>query len=508
MVFIRSMRDAAASSQRSREEVVGKGSGETAGGSPECGLECSGESTAKQPGAEGSRKAAGRDRARLTSEERTTPSADGPRPPESISKGVANAHPFTGGEDTVEISLYVAWNPYWSFLQEFFDERKRDAQSTKGDRGLFEIGGWNFEMLPSGAGGRSGMVAKYLLNVAGMQFRITTGHSPNGDTPNVSVRIGSVALMTQGLERCLADIHAFLDLFGGLLLENKLSRVDSCIDLPGVPMDRFAKAMSQRHYICRAKLAQHFLDGADMTSVSIGKEPKCRIYDKVAELHARTDVPKLQAILNARWNGEFPETATRIEWQIRRKTIKQFGINSVEDWIEKRSGVFNYLFEWLRILDTEGRKFDPQNSDRYPTLELWKMAHEVFLNWSNSPIQTVERRRSKQDASPQRIRDMLGGCALSLVARQEREWDGLDNFERQVLEQLRRWIAKKTPEEVEREFQLRQSAFLAKLPPSEDLEMPDRSLRQDWATWLAELVPDAFNKFEDDDHDTSGKAAA
>lgn len=54
MVFIRSMRNAAANSPRNREEVVGKGAGETAGGSPECGLETGGESTAKEPGAEGS----------------------------------------------------------------------------------------------------------------------------------------------------------------------------------------------------------------------------------------------------------------------------------------------------------------------------------------------------------------------------------------------------------------------------------------------------------------------
>lgn len=487
MVFIRSMQNAAESNPRNREEVVGKGSGETAGGSPEYGVETGGESTSKEPGAEGSRKAASRPAAGQ-GEERTPPSDDAPRPPEPISKGVANVHPIQGGEDTVEVALYVSWNEQWEQVRDFLQLRKDDAQEHGGNRGFFMRGGWMFEVLPSGAGSRSGMVASYVVKVAGLQFKLTRSQSPSGPSPNASVRIGSMALMTLGIEKCWQQVKDIIRLFGGTLLQNKLSRVDSCIDMPEVRMEEFATPFLKKQYVCRSRYTNFYRDGNEVNSLSIGKEPRCRIYDKVLEVNARSDADKFYTLVSNRWNNTYPSTSARVEWQIRRNTIKELGIDSVEDWLEKRAGVINYLFGWLRLVDTEGRDFDRRNPDRYKTLPIWETAHQAFLSWANSSVVEISRKKTiSNDASPKLLRDMIGGCALSLMAKRAGEWEGIGPFLFQITMEMKRWVIERTAAVVQREFEFRRYKVAVNRPQETDLVIPTEPNDSYWRAWLWEI---------------------
>jgi len=486
MVFIRSMRNASTSDKRNREEVEGRGSGGTAGGSPETGSNHDDASNGGRVSDQESEEKGTGERDGRSSESCPSISDSSSRPPESISKGVSNAHPYQGGEDTVEISLYVAWDKNWNQVCEFLQYFKDKAQQFGGNSNCFQKGNWIFEVMPTGSG--SGMVASFIVKTSGMQFKFTRSQSPGGNSPNLMVRIGSLTLMTLGLDLCWESVQSVVKLFGGTLLQNKVSRVDSCIDMPGIPMEEFVQPFLNKEFVCRSKLTNFYRDGEVVNSLSIGKEPKCRIYDKIKETNSRTDFDKFSMLLEHRWNREIPVTATRVEWQIRRSTIKELGIDSIEDWIEKRTGVFNYLFSWLRLVDTEGKEFDRRNPDRYKTLRIWEITHESFVAWSQSPTCAVDRKKPTFNvASPQLLRDMIGGCALSLIAKRATKWEGIGPFLLEVIMELKRWVREKTPSEIYQQFKNRRNKVAVKRPQLDELIIPEQIDESYWNAWLLEF---------------------
>ncbi len=294
--------------------------------------------------------------------------------------------------------------------------------------------------------------------------------------------------MTLGIEKSWEYVQDVIRLFGGTLIKNKLSRVDSCIDMPEVRMEEFATPFLQKHYVCRSQHTNFYRDGNEVNSLAIGKEPKCRIYDKVLEVNYRTDVDKYYTLVSRRWNNVCPSTAARVEWQIRRATIKELGIDSVEDWLEKRSGVFNYLFAWLRLVDTEGRGFDRRNPERFKTLGIWQKAHEAFLSWADSSVSEVQRSKPVWgDASPKILRDMIGGCCLSLIAKSAEPWEGVGPFLLKVVLELKRWMTEKTIGEVQREFEARRYKVLTLRPPGTELEVPNDPDEFYWRAWQTEI---------------------
>ncbi|PQO43514.1 hypothetical protein C5Y93_22945 [Blastopirellula marina] len=400
------------------------------------------------------------------SEPRPTP-ADVSRPPESISKGVVNAQTYLGGEDTVDISLYVEWDENeWENTVELLDSCKYDAQREDGDRGIFDLGGWQFQVLPNGSGSRSGILSSFIVNGLGMQFKFTKSRTPKGTTPNARVHIGSLPLIVQGLDECWRQAKDVIAGLGGEILENKVSRVDSCVDLPDVPMETFVKPLLAKHYTCRARGTSFHMSLETINSFAIGKEPLCRIYDKALEQTERNNPEKFAAMVQNRWNGVVPETAARIEWQLRRETLKEFGINTIEDWKEKRTGVFRYLFDWLRFIDAGDREFDRRNPERFPTLPIWETALEAFKHWGGQSDSSVARAKAeKGKASPALLRNMIGGCGMSIIAQTWDHWHGLGNFIDQLVDEFKQWISERDEGEIVREFYLRMCIFRSKVPP-------------------------------------------
>lgn len=90
---------------------------------------------------------------------------------------------------------------------------------------------------------------------------------------------------------------------------------------------------------------------ADYQLSAPGAPVRLRIYDKSKEIKKSGKL----------WFGEFwgteePMNVWRIEYQLRRAPLKQFGINSIDDLTEKIGGLWSYLSEnWfsLRLQDNE-----------------------------------------------------------------------------------------------------------------------------------------------------------
>ncbi|MCE9544157.1 MAG: hypothetical protein K8T25_01335 [Planctomycetia bacterium] len=257
----------------------------------------------------------------------------------------------------------------------------------------------------------------------------------------------------------------------------------------GLEMSAFADPFLRGEFTCRSHEDHNHRSNRKTSSFAIGKDPKCRIYDKAKELRDNPDPLKYEAMVELRWGGTHPKVAPRVEWQIRRDTIKSFGVDSVEDWLERRQGVIDYLFEWLRFVDTGGRPFKAKNAERYPTLPVWLQACEGFAGWASSDVkQVVRNTKSGGQAPPAKLREIAGGCLLASHAQTATEWRGFGEFLEYSIRELSAWWLKFKDDEIGKRWLRKRRELQVKKPPNSNRRLGVRPKIVPFNTWLNELI--------------------
>lgn len=145
------------------------------------------------------------------------------------------------------------------------------------------------------------------------------------------------------------------------------------------------------------------------------------------------DLEKLQLLIDQRW-GVFPFRAIRVEFQLRRGKLKQLGVDSLADWLEKRAAVVRYLtHDWFRL--TAG-PVDRKHPDRTPILPEWQEVQQAFAAWAGSgpfadlgPIET-------QPMPADHYLKTIVGSFISLFARSGVAIDGNEAFFQECLYRL------------------------------------------------------------------------
>ena len=91
--------------------------------------------------------------------------------------------------------------------------------------------------------------------------------------------------------------------------------------------------------------------------------------------------PRRQALMvDRRWNGAVPAQAVRVEFRLGRTKLREFGIDTPEDFYRKRRTLVDYLCrDWFRFT---ADPVDRANTTRAATLPLWLDVHEAFAVWA------------------------------------------------------------------------------------------------------------------------------
>ncbi len=287
---------------------------------------------------------------------------------------------ISGGEDTLEVQLYVDFREFPK-LRDALDAARAAAEcGSVGDdeiqlgreRGIVAPGGYRQGQGPKGA-----WMRWRLRTESGVELGIMNRAESHKTMPNVAVRIGSAALMQHGTDFMWNRARYLVEQLGGKIRSNKLSRVDVCVDLPGVPVEGFVELCRADRFVSRGKKRAMFDEGRKATGYSIGgKQVMLRVYDKLDE--TKHDALKRALLKANRW-GVLPNSATRVEFQMRRGKLKQLGVDSVEDWFEKRATVCEWLTnDWFRL--TEG-PVDRKHADRAAVHPLWVSVQGLFRDW-------------------------------------------------------------------------------------------------------------------------------
>lgn len=168
--------------------------------------------------------------------------------------------------------------------------------------------------------------------------------------PSMSISIGSLS--------CQSDVFDTLRRFKlwfkhhGIIWKNeKVSRLDICTDICCSIKD--INIIDSSRYITRAEKHAVQFSAREVTGVQIGRgDIVLRIYDKIQEMIDKGAEAK-QHFFGQKWAYSPFVDVTRVEFQLRRKAIKEFfprksDFKTVAKFHER---LWNYLVDWFRLTE-------------------------------------------------------------------------------------------------------------------------------------------------------------
>lgn len=324
-----------------------------------------------------------------------------------------------GSEDTIVLSLFIDWGVAFDDMLLMFGNAQ--ACSREGDEeGRFIEKSGIVAAVESAGAGKGRNYRRFVMTIAGLRFEFAAKQKTEDESPNGMVTIGSLVCSQRTPIEIMKLVRFCISTFGGVLLHNKLNRIDGCVDLPGVKVRHFHRAYFDGRCISRARKGSDYFEGREIQSFYLGRSGcKLRIYDKVAEQLSNGDPEKLAFLLKNRWAGKVPECSARVEIQVPRKILKTFvrengeRIESFEDYLECRDAFWNYLVtEWVRFTTDE---VDRNHTERAETCPIWQRVIDSFMHWARGGKQDVERVHAGKTPS-MALADQAVGCLIKLAA--------------------------------------------------------------------------------------------
>ncbi len=299
-----------------------------------------------------------------------------------------HASPGSGGEDWLTVGLQVAWSN-WPELRGHL----ADVKASAGNRGRIHekaisqapLGGYEMDMSPAGL--ELGELGKgpympYRFACEGMTFLVEDCPAPRGNRCNVRFTAPGMACLQRGGLGCLVLARDIIRQAGGEIDREVLSRVDPCVDLPGVGMDPFWDAATEERYVTRAKELVKTKKHSRTVQVGVRPLSLC-IYDKLARVRSKQDPDLLDLMVARRWGGVVPRRAVRVEFCLGREKLKEYGVGSPDDYFRLRGAlVADLCTNWIRFTES---KVDRRNTTRAATLPLWLEVGEAFAAWAGQP---------------------------------------------------------------------------------------------------------------------------
>lgn len=330
---------------------------------------------------------------------------------------------WIGSEDWLEYCLYIQWNE-WESLKQQLEKAKYFAGVENAPAELIQIPFWGGFAIVGPSGVREGKAGfAYKLDCEGITVLIADRELPHKTFPSVIVRVPGNSCLCPGAHECYKTATRMIKALGGNIIRNRLSRIDICLDMPGVSIQEFYTPFAEDRYICRSREDSVIFPqkGNGGMTLYFGKSPlQCRIYDKLKEIEKKANPHKQLCMRFYRWGG-MPENAVRVEFELRRKALKERGIDSVEDYYAKRADLIHYLTtQWLRFTANKVDR-ENKNQSKSRTLPLWNKVRKAFKKWAGDPPGKSLAPLPKEQADVRNLIKQLLGVGQTAAAYQGKE---------------------------------------------------------------------------------------
>lgn len=250
------------------------------------------------------------------------------------------------GIDTIEFGIDVG--NYEKVLESFLaelDRLKLRAQEEHKAQ-VIEIGNINFNVNSKGQG-----IFAYKLECE--DFHLAFASKSIRNTPPIYVRFISQYLWSLGYEEAIQRFMEWLpEALQIHVTADKLSRLDICLDIDEITFVEndvhFLVTKARKQEVCYVD-SIHYL-GKNFSGFVIGKGSplSCRIYSKTREITTSNKKWFKEIWKQNGWNEE--DIVWRVEFQLRRKVLKELGISKLEEIAPNIDLLWKYLtVQWLSI---------------------------------------------------------------------------------------------------------------------------------------------------------------
>lgn len=306
------------------------------------------------------------------------------------------------GIDTLHLGLYVDWGNGWAALDRALSEAKEGAQYTKGVQCSLGI----HETCLAFPAGKPNY--KYHVQVDDAHFWIAAKGLSDW-SPNVYAMPSCKSLWDDGAEAAAYKLCSVVARLGGKVQKVKVSRADLAADFE--LSEPLTLDLLRGCRVSRSNQTRHFEHGGKLESFYVGSGwslVQARIYDKWLESIASGKKAWFQDVWRER---EWPNV-WRVEFQLRRKILKQFHVETVEDLLAKIAGIWKYLTEeWLSF-----RYADDENVSRRSVHPWWERVQGCAEGFGE--IIGVKREPgSGRDAGCRWYVSHIAGCLTAYAAR-------------------------------------------------------------------------------------------
>lgn len=189
--------------------------------------------------------------------------------------------------------------------------------------------------------------------------------------PPFKLHIGSVSCQNS-VKNVYGRVVYWLSLQRVEVVSNLISRVDICADIIGQDIKE-GDVWNEDFYVMRARSSALYREHRKVTGVQLGKgDIVLRMYDKLVELRKPHNSEKRDFFFE-KWCC-VPESVTRVEYQLRRGALKEFGsVNTLDDLFVNMGSLWRYLTcDWFRhVAASVDRKNFNQNT--VPVSAFWSV---------------------------------------------------------------------------------------------------------------------------------------
>jgi len=306
--------------------------------------------------------------------------------PNNSNPGGGNATKVVGaGVDSLYLSVRGTLKPG---AQSVLERLKTQAQSPDPElRALAQYPShdWIFEVSDKGA-----RLFSYILSDS--RYRIELA-KPSATLPLAYVQISSAALAAYGVARCVSDLLLVLGDLGEVDGHPFVSRVDLSVDVvTGHDLTR----LEDEQWVTRAHSQARYAQQRQRSGYVIGQggDISLRLYDKTLEIRRSGKEHATRQWRERGWDGR--ATVWRVEAQIRRNALEQFGARYVHELDRRIRELWRYVVgPWCRLAVPNP---EDQTTSRWLTHPFWTAVVEADDFYTVAPVRRRFLRRAKAPA--------------------------------------------------------------------------------------------------------------
>jgi len=350
-------------------------------------------------------------------------------------------NPLISGVDTLDVGICVGSYKLSDTEVNALRYAKEQAQQAgdcrdKSDN-LVRLYGQELEVKPSGT-------SRHEIVLRNDDLTVSVCLDANGGEhyPEIKVHFPSAMLWRVGVQKAWDDTKNWIGQWAEIT-GNKVSRVDLCTDVES-PLPKLShdfrevngKAITRNRYVSVTRHNSGLIESG--YSFGSGSPVRCRVYDKELEIERQSHKEWFHDLWReAGWQGG---PVTRVEFQMRRKFLKDRGINNMEQLIDRQSDIWQYLtYEWLLLCVPSNKD---TNKSRWNTKPFWKLVQKGVALFGKF-IECVKRVAQVIPKIDQLEKQALGVLAsIGAAYRSVKEFQGYDYISKPefMLNRFTKWL--------------------------------------------------------------------